>query len=195
MYPAKLISKSYKTGAVSKHKVMDMSGRLSHEEFERRTTRLFERTLATFDGYFGSKKKGAGHGLAALHVSDEFFPVLKALSKSGTLQIFYFLMKCDRLRFNELGRLTASADIEKLKHLGLGKLSSRTLSMRLHELAKAGVVERKRYSETPPRVEYSITKKGRELRLPLAILYWWSLKWADGAADLGIVRQSGRLTF
>lgn len=153
---------------------MDMLG---EGKFETDIRKLFERTLTVFDGHFDKKKKGVGPSLAALHVTDEFLSVLKSLSRSGTLQIIYFLMKADRIRFNELSKMTASAEIEKLRHLGLGRLSSRTLSMRLNELERVGVVDRKRYLEIPPRVEYSLTKKGRELKLPLAILYWWSLKW------------------
>ncbi len=55
------------------------------------------------------------------------------------------------------------------KHLGMGHTSSRTLSRRLKELETLGIVERK---ANPPYVEYSLTNKGRELELPLAMLCW-----------------------
>lgn len=45
-------------------------------------------------------------------------------------------------------------------------ISPRTLSLRLRELEKAGIVERRQYPELPPRVEYVLTAKGRDL-LPL----------------------------
>ena len=43
-------------------------------------------------------------------------------------------------------------------------MSSSTLAIRLAELERAGLIGRQTYSETPPRVEYSLTKDGRELR-------------------------------
>ncbi|MBI3360003.1 MAG: helix-turn-helix transcriptional regulator [Chloroflexi bacterium] len=43
------------------------------------------------------------------------------------------------------------------------EISPRTLSARLDELEQAGVVARQCYAEVPPRVEYSLTEKGRAL--------------------------------
>ena len=45
-------------------------------------------------------------------------------------------------------------------------ISPRTLSLRLRALEEEGVVERHTFPEVPPRVEYSLTAKGRAL-LPL----------------------------
>jgi DNA-binding HxlR family transcriptional regulator len=45
-------------------------------------------------------------------------------------------------------------------------ISPRTLSLRLRDLEKEGIVERRQYPELPPRVEYALTDKGRDL-LPL----------------------------
>ena len=45
----------------------------------------------------------------------------------------------------------------------LGGISPRTLSLRLRALEAEGIVERKTYPEVPPRVEYSLTTKGRAL--------------------------------
>jgi DNA-binding HxlR family transcriptional regulator len=45
-------------------------------------------------------------------------------------------------------------------------ISPRTLSLRLRALEEHGVVDRHTYPEVPPRVEYSLTEKGRAL-LPL----------------------------
>jgi DNA-binding HxlR family transcriptional regulator len=45
-------------------------------------------------------------------------------------------------------------------------ISPRTLSLRLRALEEEGIVERHTYPEVPPRVEYSLTDKGRAL-LPI----------------------------
>jgi DNA-binding HxlR family transcriptional regulator len=42
-------------------------------------------------------------------------------------------------------------------------ISPRTLSLRLRALEEEGVVERHTFPEVPPRVEYSLTAKGRAL--------------------------------
>src|SRR5919112_372620 len=48
----------------------------------------------------------------------------------------------------------------------LDGISPRTLSLRLRALEEQGIVERRTFPEVPPRVEYSLTAKGRAL-LPL----------------------------
>jgi DNA-binding HxlR family transcriptional regulator len=45
-------------------------------------------------------------------------------------------------------------------------ISPRTLSLRLRSLEEEGIVERHTFPEVPPRVEYSLTRKGLAL-LPL----------------------------
>jgi DNA-binding HxlR family transcriptional regulator len=42
-------------------------------------------------------------------------------------------------------------------------ISPRTLSLRLRALEEHGIVERRTFPEVPPRVEYSLTEKGRAL--------------------------------
>ena len=42
-------------------------------------------------------------------------------------------------------------------------ISPRTLSLRLRALEEQGMVTRRTFSEVPPRVEYSLTDKGRAL--------------------------------
>ena len=53
----------------------------------------------------------------------------------------------------------------RLEHACLG-ISPRTLSERLDMLERQGVVIRRSYPESPPRVEYELTEKGRAL-LPI----------------------------
>jgi DNA-binding HxlR family transcriptional regulator len=53
----------------------------------------------------------------------------------------------------------------QLEHACPG-ISPRTLSERLDMLERAGVLARRSYPESPPRVEYELTEKGRAL-LPI----------------------------
>lgn len=52
----------------------------------------------------------------------------------------------------------------------LGRISSSTLALRLGELEAAGLVRREVYAEVPPRVEYTLTKAGEDLRKRLKAL-------------------------
>ena len=56
--------------------------------------------------------------------------------------------------------------------------STRTLSIRLKELEKNGILEKHRYNEIPPRVEYTLTAKGQELVESVVSILQWMRKWA-----------------
>jgi DNA-binding HxlR family transcriptional regulator len=47
------------------------------------------------------------------------------------------------------------------------------LSDRLNRMVEEGILERVAYSERPPRSEYRLTDKGRELAVPLLALMQW----------------------
>ena len=48
--------------------------------------------------------------------------------------------------------------------LSLAGISTRTLTKKLQFLEKNGIILREQFSEKPPRVEYSLTKKGRDFK-------------------------------
>jgi DNA-binding HxlR family transcriptional regulator len=56
-------------------------------------------------------------------------------------------------------------------------LSDRMLAERLRELESAGVVVRKVIPESPVRVEYSLTEKGRALESVVRALAVWAEAW------------------
>lgn len=58
---------------------------------------------------------------------------------------------------------TGSIRFRDLKD-AMDDMSSSTLSVRLTELERVGLLHRKTYSEIPPRVEYSLTAEGKRLR-------------------------------
>lgn len=49
----------------------------------------------------------------------------------------------------------------------MDEMSTSTLSIRLAELERAGLVRRQMFAEIPPRVEYTLTKDGDKLRKSL----------------------------
>ena len=55
----------------------------------------------------------------------------------------------------------------------LDGISPKTLSQRLRGLEVQGIVKRVIYPEVPPRVEYSLTEKGKSLRAILDQLRTW----------------------
>lgn len=71
------------------------------------------------------------------------------------------------LRFNELA--------ERLQ-----VVSDRMLSERLKELEAEDVIERRVLPETPVRVEYRLTAKGRALGPVIEAIEQWSQDWCDG---------------
>lgn len=64
------------------------------------------------------------------------------------------------LRFTEIERL-------------LGDANPKMITARLRELEAAGLVSRTVYAEVPPRVEYALTDRGRELRPAIDALRRW----------------------
>ena len=58
-------------------------------------------------------------------------------------------------------------------------ITDRMLSDRLQELEHEGIVERTVIPETPVRVEYSLTKKGRELAAAMDAIAEWAEKWVE----------------
>jgi DNA-binding HxlR family transcriptional regulator len=64
-------------------------------------------------------------------------------------------------------------------------ITDRMLSERLQELEEEGLVERTVIPDTPVRVEYSLTKKGKALADPIRAITDWAEKYvplADGRA-------------
>ena len=58
-------------------------------------------------------------------------------------------------------------------------ITDRMLSERLQELEQEGVVDRTVVPETPVRVEYGLTRKGRALATAIEAITDWAQKWID----------------
>ena len=83
------------------------------------------------------------------------------LTKKWAISIIITIGNFKILRFNDL-----------LKRLG--KAKAKILAMRLKELEMEGIVKRHYYNESPPRVEYSLTDKGKKLLKALNSLIVWA---------------------
>lgn len=64
------------------------------------------------------------------------------------------------IRFNELQRL-------------LSNITQKTLTMQLRELERDGIIYREVYPESPPRVEYGLTKVGESIKPILSSMCEW----------------------
>lgn len=75
---------------------------------------------------------------------------LSIINGKWKLLIIYYLSNNNAVRYNELQRM-------------IGKITYRTLSSNLKEMESDGLVHREEYPQIPPKVEYSLTEKGKTL--------------------------------
>src|SRR5205823_12476424 len=123
------------------------------------------------------------------HPYDQWSPDARALDLIGdkwTLLIVRDLAAGPR-RFVELQRVLPGISTEQLRS-------------RLNRMVADGMLTRKRYREVPPRVDYALTDRARELMPVLGALARWGYTWAwsspraSEAIDLGaIFRLAGGL--
>jgi len=69
------------------------------------------------------------------------------------------------------------------------EITDRMLSERLQELEQEGIVERTVIPETPIRVEYSLTKKGRALTSAVDAIADWAHKWVELEAPVAAAKR------
>ncbi|MCJ2057226.1 helix-turn-helix transcriptional regulator [Methylobacterium sp. J-048] len=66
----------------------------------------------------------------------------------------------------------------------LASVTQRMLTNQLREMEADGLIARKVYAEVPPKVEYSLTERGRSLEPVIHALKAWGDRHAELAADL-----------
>jgi DNA-binding HxlR family transcriptional regulator len=93
----------------------------------------------------------------------QYHRAVELIGKRWTGAILFVLMD-GPLRFSEVKQLVP-------------ELSDRLLSERMKELEAEGLVERHVIDETPVRVEYGLTKKGRALEPVVRTLKRWANSW------------------
>lgn len=87
--------------------------------------------------------------------------IIDVISKKWTLLIINALGNYEKLRFNGL--------MEQLEGV-----SPKTLSDTLKTLQKEKLIKKETFNEIPPRVEYSLTEDGKELRKAITPLLNWT---------------------
>lgn len=92
-----------------------------------------------------------------------FSYTLSLISGKHKMVILYCLMEFETVRFNELKRY-------------LKNISDKTLSNNLKELEADHLIIRKEYPQIPPRVEYSLSDRGKSLMEVLDLLCIWGEK-------------------
>ena len=86
------------------------------------------------------------------------------LGRRWALLILKNLNTKEAVRFNELKKLLPS-------------ISSTVLAARLLEMEREGLISKKIYPQIPPKVEYRLTPRARELGVILKELGVWAQRW------------------
>jgi DNA-binding HxlR family transcriptional regulator len=132
-------------------------------------------------------RKGQGRPISSVpppkrHPYDQWSPDARALDLVGdkwTLLIVRDLVAGPR-RFVELQRVLPGISTEQLRS-------------RLNRMVADGLLTRQRYREVPPRVDYELTERARELVPVIGALARWGFDWtwtaprAGEAVDIGAV--------
>jgi DNA-binding HxlR family transcriptional regulator len=96
--------------------------------------------------------------------------------------VILFRLSQRMYRFNELNRTVC-------------QITARSLTKQLRELEADGLVTRTVYAEVPPRVEYTLTEKGRSLTPILALMKEWGETFVLGHTSGATSRaEDARLT-
>ena len=90
--------------------------------------------------------------------------VWEVLGRRWALLILRNLHTKEAVRFNELKKLMPG-------------ISSTVLAARLLEMEREGLISKKIYPEIPPKVEYRLTARARELGVILNDLGEWARRW------------------
>jgi DNA-binding HxlR family transcriptional regulator len=88
-------------------------------------------------------------------------PVIDLVFSRWTTPILWLLDNKGPLRFNELREL-------------LGSITAKTLTQRLRQLERDGLLTRTHHPQVPPRVDYEITELGRSLTPMFRAMVQWS---------------------
>jgi DNA-binding HxlR family transcriptional regulator len=118
------------------------------------------------DGYTGFQAMAAKTTEHPPELCGRFHRASELIGRRWTGAIIFLLLKMPSARFAALRE-------------GIPDITDRMLSERLQELEQEGIVLRTVVPETPVRVEYSLTNKGRALAGPIEAITGWAEHWMD----------------
>jgi DNA-binding HxlR family transcriptional regulator len=104
-------------------------------------------------------------------MSDQFkcCPVdntFKLVGKKFTIHILRNMIMLNQTRFSQF--------LESVEGI-----NPKTLSVRLHEMEKSGLIKRQVYPDMPIRIEYTVTEKGEELKSIIMQMAAFSMKYCS----------------
>lgn len=117
--------------------------------------------------------KSSSHTASCLYDDKAECPILhvfKCIGGKWKLPVLWHLAEKETLRYNELKRTVRG-------------VTNMMLTKCLRELEDFDLVHRMQYNEIPPRVEYSLTERGKTLLPALEALYAWGREHLDFAKD------------
>lgn len=95
---------------------------------------------------------------------EKFEKLVAMIGGKWKLRIIYMLASHEVLRYSELKRLVSG-------------ITHKMLTQQLRELEHDGLVFRKEYQQIPPKVEYSMTDMGRDLKIVVSSMHTWISKY------------------
>lgn len=102
-------------------------------------------------------------GMVSRVIDTPFGYTLSLLSGKWKMVVLYLLFEEQTIRFNELRRQ-------------VGNITYKMLSDQLKELEADGLVIRNEYPQVPPKVEYSLSERGKSLMPVLDAMCNWGQK-------------------
>ncbi|MGG4395769.1 helix-turn-helix domain-containing protein [Paenibacillus thiaminolyticus] len=88
---------------------------------------------------------------------------LSLIGGKWKMKIMYQLLHAEIIRYGELKRR-------------LPGITHKVLSSQLSEMERSGIIQRREYHELPPKVEYSLTPKGKTLMPIIEEMCMWGVK-------------------
>nr|WP_245959573.1 helix-turn-helix domain-containing protein [Orbus hercynius] len=88
---------------------------------------------------------------------------LSIIAGKWKMKIIYLLICCDIARYGEIKR-------------SITGITHKMLSAQLKELEQDGIINRKEFPQIPPKVEYSLTAKGKSLKQLISDICQWGIE-------------------
>ena len=100
-------------------------------------------------------------------------------SVAVTLDIFN-----DRWKLAIIWHLIDSDKRFKELHKVISEITQKTLTIKLKELEEKNIINREVFAEVPPKVVYSLTKSGKELKPVLKEMYKWGINYVQECGEI-----------